>query len=370
MQQPDLRIIISGGGTGGHIFPAIAIADTLKKRIPDTKILFIGAKNKMEMLRVPEAGYKIEGLWISGLQRNFSLRNLLFPIKLILSLIKANKIIKKFKPSVVIGFGGYASGPALKAANWQNIPSLIQEQNSYPGITNRILAKKVNTICVAYTDMEKYFPKHKIVITGNPIRQDIIDIIGKKEKAYKYFELENHKNTLLIVGGSQGSLAINKSIINHIDEFKGAQIQVIWQTGKLFFETAKKACKTMQYERIRIFEFIDRMDYAYAIADMIVSRAGALAISEICAVKKPSILIPFPSAAEDHQTKNAMALVKKNAAVLIKNSDANQEVGKTILSLFSDENKRKILSENIEKLSITDSADRITDEIIKLIKQN
>jgi len=370
MQQADIKILISGGGSGGHIYPAIAIADTIKKRIPGIEILFIGAKGKMEMTRIPKAGYKIEGLWISGLQRKINLKNLLFPLKLLFSLTKANRIIKKFKPSVVVGVGGFASGPSLRIASWKGIPCLIQEQNSYPGITNRLLAKNVNAICVAYDNMQRFFPSQKIIKTGNPIRQEIIEIENKKEEAHAHFRLKEDKMVLLVVGGSQGSLAINESIIQHINEFTKENIQIIWQTGKLFYETAQKAAQTLPADMIKVHEFIDRMDYAYALADIVVSRAGAIAISELCAVKKPSILIPLPSAAEDHQTKNAMALVHNNAAILIQNDKARNEIGKTVLELIADDNKRNELSENIGKLAITDSAEKIADEIIKLIKHN
>ena len=366
-KQHNTKVIISGGGTGGHIFPAISIANALKKRKPETDILFVGAKGKMEMEKVPAAGYPIEGLWISGLQRKLTLKNLSFPFKVISSLIKANKIISQFKPDVVIGVGGYASGPTLRAATKKKIPSLIQEQNSFPGITNKLLAKDVSVICVAYDGMDKFFPENKIVKTGNPVRQEVIDINGKSEAACNFFKLDNHKKTILVVGGSQGALSINKAIHKYLDLFIKNDNQLIWQTGKYYFETAIEATKELKDKGVRTIEFIDRMDYAYSVADVIVSRAGAIAISEICAVGKPTIFIPLPTAAEDHQKKNALALVEKEAALFIENGDAINNLGNAVIELIKNENQQKELSSNLKKLAITNADERIVDEIFNLI---
>ena len=373
MKQSDnrhrLNVIISGGGTGGHIFPAIAIANALKNRVPDVNILFIGAKGKMEMEKVPAAGYPIEGLWISGLQRKLTLKNLTFPLKVISSMIKARKIISRFKPDVVIGVGGFASGPTLRVASNKGIPTLIQEQNSFPGITNKLLAKKVNRICVAYEGMEKYFPKEKIVLTGNPIRKEMVEIQGKKEEALKLFNLSSEKPVVLVIGGSQGALSINKSIHAQLDQFVENGIQLIWQTGKYYFNSAENAVKDFQSMGIRAVAFIDRMDYAYSLANVIISRAGAIAISEICAVGKPAIFVPLPSAAEDHQTKNAQALVDKNAALLIKDHEANNLLVNSVIKLIQDKEKQIELSQNLVKLAKKDADEKIADEILALVNQ-
>jgi UDP-N-acetylglucosamine--N-acetylmuramyl-(pentapeptide) pyrophosphoryl-undecaprenol N-acetylglucosamine transferase len=361
-------VIISGGGTGGHIFPAIAIANTLRTRIPDIDILFIGAKDKMEMEKVPAAGYPIEGLWISGLQRKLTLKNLSFPFKVLSSLVKAGTIINRFKPDVVVGVGGFASGPVLRIATNKGIPTVIQEQNSFPGITNRLLAKKVNKICVAFDGMEKYFPKEKIVLTGNPVRKEVIDIDGKKDEALKYFGLESGKKTILVIGGSQGALTINKSIHTNLDKFIKNDIHLIWQTGKYFFETAQAAVKDMSSNGIKAKAFIDKMDYAYALADVIISRAGAIAISEICAVGKPVILVPLPSAAEDHQTKNAMSLVEKNAAFMVRDAEVNSKLTDIAIQLINDPAGQQVMSRNLINLSHVDAAEKIADEILALIK--
>ncbi|MCF8369121.1 MAG: undecaprenyldiphospho-muramoylpentapeptide beta-N-acetylglucosaminyltransferase [Bacteroidales bacterium] len=363
--QQQHRYIISGGGTGGHIFPAIAIANAISAKV-DAEILFIGAKGKMEMEKVPAAGYKIEGLWISGLQRKLSLKNLSFPLKVISSLNRAKKIIKAFKPEVVIGVGGFASGPTLKAAQRKGIPTLIQEQNSFPGITNKLLAKSVNKICVAWEGLEKYFPANKIVITGNPIRKEVIQIEGKRKTAAAFFGLDPAKKTVLVVGGSQGSLAINKSIQLSLDRFKEDNVQLVWQTGIYFFDEADSLISDSNSGLIKVVKFIDRMDLAYALADVIVSRAGAIAISEICAVAKPPIFIPLPSAAEDHQTKNAESLEAKNAAILLHQNEADEKLGQVLFELIHDEKRQKELAGNLNKLAVINSADKIADEIIKL----
>jgi len=366
MQKKRRNIIISGGGTGGHIFPAIAIANAIKKRFADVDILFVGAKGKMEMSKVPEAGYPIKGLWISGLQRRLTIKNLLFPFKLISSLLKAGSIIKNFKPDVVIGVGGYASGPTLNMANRKNIATLIQEQNSFPGITNRLLAKKVNRVCVAYNNLDKYFPFGKIVLTGNPVREEVVNIDGKKDEANEFFNLKTGMKTVLVVGGSQGAVSINKSIAANINVFAKNNIQLIWQTGKFYYQEAIDMIG--ESESIKVHEFIKRMDLAYAAADLVVSRAGAIAISELSLVKKPVIFIPLPSAAEDHQSKNAKALVDKNAAFLIKDNEAEIKLPKLLESLIYNDEKLKELSKNISTFASPNATDLIVDEIEKLIK--
>jgi UDP-N-acetylglucosamine--N-acetylmuramyl-(pentapeptide) pyrophosphoryl-undecaprenol N-acetylglucosamine transferase len=371
MPQQVRKILISGGGTGGHIFPAIAIADALKEKFPRADILFVGAKGRMEMEKVPLAGYHIEGLWISGFQRSLTFRNLLFPIKLIVSLIKAGKIISDFKPEVVIGVGGYASGPIGQMAVKKKIPLVLQEQNSYAGVTNKILAKKASKICVAYEGMGKFFPKDKLVLTGNPIRKNVIDISGKREEALQYFELNKSKSVVLIVGGSQGARSINESVNNALELFVSNDLQLIWQTGKPYAPTARKVIleklNANDKKMVKVQEFINRMDLAYAAADIVVSRAGAIAISELCAVAKPSILIPLPSAAEDHQTKNALALADKDAAIHLKDADAPLELALEMIELAKDEEKKKQLATNIKKMAIPDSAAKIADEVIELM---
>ena len=366
-RQHRHKIVISGGGTGGHIFPAIAIANALKAKC-DADILFVGAKGRMEMEKVPAAGYPIEGLWISGLQRKITIKNLLFPFKVIASLQKAKQILKNFKPDAVVGVGGYASGPTLKAAVKLKIPALIQEQNSFPGITNKLLAKSVQKICVAYDGMEKFFPKEKIVITGNPIRNEVIQIEGKKAEAAKFFGLAENKQTVLVVGGSQGALAINKAIEKHLKDFDRDDFQLIWQTGKYYFEQAEPVVSNLNSKNIRVLAFIDRMDLAYAMADVIISRAGAIAISEICAVGKPPIFIPLPTAAEDHQTKNAKALVEKDAAILVANQKTEEELYPALKKLIENSTKQNELSSNLLKLAKTQAANEIADEILALIK--
>ncbi len=362
----NIKVIISGGGTGGHVFPAIAIANTLKKKVKGIEILFVGAKGKMEMEKVKAAGYPIEGLWISGLQRRLTYKNISVPFKIISSLLKSNRIIKNFKPDVVVGVGGYASWAVVKVASFKTIPTLIQEQNSFPGKTNINLSRKVNKICVAFSGMEKYFPELKIVLTGNPVRQEVVNIENKKEEAIKYFEFEPGKKILLAIGGSLGAKTINESIKKYLELFAKENIQVIWQTGKLFFETAKEAANIFSNNKIRVIDFIDRMDMAYAAADIIVSRAGAISVSELCIIGKPAVLIPSPNVAEDHQAKNALALVKSNAAILIKDSDSRLVLGKTVIELLNDDVKCKMLSDNIKTLALPHAADAIADEVIAL----
>ncbi|MEQ8624812.1 MAG: undecaprenyldiphospho-muramoylpentapeptide beta-N-acetylglucosaminyltransferase [Vicingaceae bacterium] len=360
------KIIISGGGTGGHIFPAIAIANAIKKKWPETEFLFVGAKGKMEMTKVPEAGYKIIGLPIMGLQRSFTVKNLKFPFKLIKSLRKARQIVKEFKPDLAIGVGGYASGPLLRAAKKANIPTMIQEQNSYAGLTNKLLGKKANKICVAYNGMEQFFPKDKLVLTGNPVRSEVIKLEGKKARAEEYFDLHKEKKTLFVFGGSLGAWSINEAVANAIESWSKENIQVIWQTGKLFHDKALKAAEGHE-SWLKVTEFINRMDLAYAAADLIVSRAGAIAVSEICLVKKPVIFVPLPSAAEDHQTKNANVLVTLGAAKLVKDSQVREVLGVQVINLIKNEDDLRSLSESIAPLGYHDAAELIADEAIKLI---
>ena len=361
-----LKVIISGGGTGGHIYPAIAIADAIKELKPNAEILFVGALGKMEMEKVPEAGYKIIGLWISGIQRKLTFQNLLFPFKLIDSLLKARKIIKRFQPNVAVGVGGYASAPTLQAATNKGIPSLLQEQNSYAGLTNKILSKSVKKICVAYPNMENYFPSEKIIFSGNPVRKDILELNHLKSAAYQHFGLNPNKKTLLVTGGSLGALTLNESVKNSISELLKADYQLIWQTGKFYIESIKAEFENQNSENVWFNAFIRRMDYAYAIADVVVARAGALSISELCLAGKPSILVPSPNVAEDHQTKNAMALVNQNAAILIKDTQARTELMNTANNMLSDTEKQNSLIQQIKTLAKPNAATDIAKEVIKL----
>jgi UDP-N-acetylglucosamine--N-acetylmuramyl-(pentapeptide) pyrophosphoryl-undecaprenol N-acetylglucosamine transferase len=368
--QPP-RIIISGGGTGGHIFPAIAIANALKEKCGgQVEILFVGAEGRMEMEKVPAAGYKIEGLWISGLQRKLTFKNLAFPFKVLSSLWKAKKIMKSFKPDAAVGTGGYASGPMLRVASKAGIPTLIQEQNSYPGITNRLLAQKVNKICVAYEGMEKYFPKSKIILTGNPVRQDILKLEGKRPRAAEFFKLDPDKKTVLVIGGSLGARTLNESMLAGLSVFKSEGIQLIWQTGKSFYPQAAEAVIAYEGHGIRAYDFISKMDYAYVMADAVISRAGASSVSELCLVKKACVLVPSPNVAEDHQTKNAQALVTHQAAILVKDADASKELVAQAVNVIKQEEVRKKLEVNISKMALSDSAIIIANEIMNLIHNN
>ena len=362
------KFIISGGGTGGHIFPAISIANALKVKFPDAEILFVGAIGRMEMERVPAAGYQIEGLPVSGFDRKNMLRNIVVLWNLMRSLYKARKIIRRFKPDIAIGVGGYASAPVLRAASAFGVPTLIQEQNSYAGVTNKLLAKRASRICVAYDDMGYFFPKDKIIKTGNPVRQDLFAVKPKDPKAFEFFGFDAAKKTILIVGGSLGARTINQSVIAHLDKLAKADIQVIWQTGKFYIEEAKKAFEPFSTSQIYITEFVSRMDYAYSVADLVISRAGASSISELCLLAKPVILVPSPNVAEDHQTKNAMALVKKDAAVMIRDVVAREEMIPLALKLVFDDKKLMDLSKNILTLAEQNSAERIADEVEKIIK--
>ena len=360
-----LKFILSGGGTGGHIYPAIAIANELKKRFPEAEFLFVGAKDKMEMQKVPQAGYAIKGLWIAGLQRKLTLQNALFPIKLLSSLWESRKILKSFKPDVVIGTGGFASGPLLNVANSLNIPTLIQEQNSYPGITNKLLSKKAAKICVAYENLERFFPKEKMILTGNPVRQDLIDVSSKREEAITFFKLDPKKKTLLVLGGSLGARRINQLIEKELDFLLSQNIQIIWQCGKLYLNDYSKY---NEKDNVQVVAFIDRMDLVYAAADVVISRSGASSVSELCIVGKPTIFIPSPNVAEDHQTKNAKAISDKNGAILIKESELDAKFETFFSDLISNESKQTELSQNIKKLAKPNATKDIVEEIIKLIK--
>lgn len=353
------RFIISGGGTGGHIFPAIAIADELKRRLPEAEILFVGAKDRMEMQKVPQAGYPIEGLWISGLQRKLSWQNLLFPLKFISSLLKSRSIIKRFKPDAVIGTGGFASGAVVKVAGQMGIPTFIQEQNSYAGITNKMLAKNAHKICVAYDAMEQFFPKEKIVKTGNPIRDGLLNIAEYRSEGLSYFHLDSQQKTLLVLGGSLGARRINQLIEQQLPLFEQLGVQVLWQCGKLYYEEYKK----YNSEQVRVLAFIDRMELAYAAADVIISRAGASSVSELCVVGKPVIFIPSPNVAEDHQTKNARAIADKQAAILLRESELNEQFANTFSKLIADEAQQEVLSAHIKALAQPNA----TKDIVNLI---
>ena len=358
------KIILSGGGTGGHIYPAIAIANELKLRFPESEFLFVGAKDRMEMEKVPQAGYQIKGLWITGIQRQLTLKNMMFPFKLISSLWNARKIINQFKPDVEIGTGGFASGPLLHIAALKGIPSLIQEQNSYPGITNKLLSKKVAKVCVAYNGLERFFPSEKIIKTGNPVRQDLLDISSKRAEAIKHFNLIEGKQTLLVLGGSLGAKAIDELMVNELDFLQTLNIQVIWQCGKLYYQTYKLYGNT---KHVQVHQFINKMDYAYAAADFIISRAGASSVSELCIVGKPVVFVPSPYVAEDHQTKNANAIVKENAAILIAQEDLKVDFKNKFGQLVASKEKQEELSQNIKKLALINATKDIADQVEKLL---
>ncbi len=359
------RFILSGGGTGGHIYPAIAIANELKKRYPGSDILFVGASDRMEMEKVPQAGYEIQGLWISGLQRKLSFKNLMFPIKLVSSLIKAAKIVRRFQPHVVIGTGGYASGPLLKVASGKGIPCVLQEQNSYAGITNKLLARRAAKICVAYDGMERYFPVEKIVKTGNPVRRDIVSGHTNTDEAYAYFGLDPDKTTLLVLGGSLGARRINQLVASELSFFSRFDLQMIWQCGKLYYETYK----AHDSGPVKVYQFLNRMDYAYAVADIIISRAGAGTVSELCLAGKPVILVPSPHVAEDHQTKNAQALVERDAALMIPEAGLEDRFEPEFSDLFLSQQQKMRLGSNIRAMGMPDATERIVDEIEKLLPQ-
>ncbi len=360
-----MRIIISGGGTGGHIYPAVAIANELKAIDSAIEILFVGAEGKMEMEKVPKAGYQIVGLPIAGINRSNLLANIGLPIKLAKSLLKARSVIKDFKPDVVVGVGGYASGPTLLMASLMNIPILIQEQNSYAGVTNKFLAKKAKKICVAYPNMNKFFPADKIILTGNPVRKDILETKSKRSQAMAHFGLDPERKTLLIIGGSQGARTINEAILAGLNDLISNDLQVIWQTGKLFIDRAKSGVEALQTKRIYVSDFIYEMDLAYSAADLVVSRAGALSVSELCLAAKPSILVPLPTAAEDHQTQNAMALVNNQAAILVKDIEAREILIDEVVKLADNQVIMSQLSQNIQSLGKPNAGQEIAREVLK-----
>jgi UDP-N-acetylglucosamine--N-acetylmuramyl-(pentapeptide) pyrophosphoryl-undecaprenol N-acetylglucosamine transferase len=360
------KIILSGGGTGGHIYPAIAIANELKARFPKSEFLFVGAKDKMEMQKVPQAGYKITGLWIAGIQRRLTFKNLLFPFKLLVSLLKSTLIINAFKPDIVIGTGGFASGPLLQVATMKGVPTLIQEQNSFPGITNKLLSKKVNKVCVAYKGLEQFFPKEKLILTGNPVRQDLLDLDQKLAEAQTFFNLDPNKKTLLVLGGSLGARRMNQLIESELDYLEALGIQLVWQCGKLYVEDYNKYNSN---KGVQVHAFLNRMDLAYAAADVVISRAGASSVSELCVVGKPVIFIPSPNVSEDHQTKNALAISEKNAALLISEKDLESTFETQFSELIASESQQKILSTNIKKLALKQATQTIADEIEKLLNK-
>ncbi len=362
-----IKIIVSGGGTGGHIFPAISIANALKKQNANCEIMFVGAEGKMEMEKVPAAGYKIVGLPIRGLQRKLTKENLKFVPRLIKSLKLAKKILNEFKPDAVVGVGGYASGPLLYLASKKKIPTLIQEQNSYAGITNKILAKKANKICVAYEGMDRFFSKKKIVITGNPVREDLLYVDLKKQEALEYFGLSASRKTILIVGGSLGARTINNSVLHGLDAVNQANVQVIWQTGKFYKKELQQKLENRCSKNLKIFDFLSRMDLAYAATDLVISRAGAGTISELCLVGKPSVLVPSPNVAEDHQTKNAMALVEKNAAIMVKDVDAKKHLMTRALKLIENEKEQTELAKNCKLLAKPNAAKDIANQVFTMI---
>lgn len=360
------RIMISGGGTGGHIYPAIAIADALKA-VAEVEILFVGAKGRMEMKKVPEAGYQIVGLWISGIQRKLSLKNLLFPFKLLSSLWKSSGLIKKFKPHAVVGVGGYASGPLLYVASRKRIPTLIQEQNSYAGLTNKWLAGRVQKICVAHDGMEKYFPENKLVITGNPVRNHILLDDARRKDSYEFFGFSPEKKTVFMTGGSLGARTMNEAMLAALPGWAEQDVQVIWQTGGFYYEEMKSRTEGMDMSRVYQVDFLREMDKAYQVADVVVARAGALSIAELELTGKASILIPSPNVAEDHQTKNALDLVNRDAALMLKDEEAIENLEGRVLELLDRENERTALSKNIRQLAKSRAAESIANEIMKLV---
>ncbi len=369
-EDKKYKLLMSGGGTGGHIFPAIAIADGIKAKLSDVDILFVGAKGRMEMEKVPQAGYPILGLWISGIQRSLTPKNLIFPFKLLNSLLKARRIVRQFQPDVVVGTGGYASGPLLKAAANAGFPTLILEQNSYPGITNRWLGKVVDVVCTAYDGMEKYFPAGKIVITGSPIRENILKMKVTTAEARKFFGLEGNRKTLLIIGGSQGARRINEAVVQQVEQLLATGMQIIWQTGKLSLEMAEKSLLNSRLRnRVIVKDFIYEMDKAYAAADVVVSRAGAIAIAEIIQMNKPAVFIPLPSAAEDHQTRNARSLVEKKAALLLEEKNAPRNFFVVVNGLMRDEEKKEIIKKNLRQFEHGDATEKIVEQVLKLTEQ-
>jgi len=367
MTMSQLRVIISGGGTGGHIFPAIAIAKALQRKHPNTEILFVGAKGRMEMEKVPAAGFKIVGLNIAGFQRGSMLKNIFLPFKLAASLLQAISVVRTFKPDVAIGVGGYASGPLLRVASWLGVPTALQEQNSFAGVTNKILARNAQVVCTAYEGMEKVFTGAKVVLTGNPVRNEIANGSVQRSDALAFFGLDGSKKTILVIGGSLGANTLNRSVEAAMQRIQSEPVQVLWQTGKLYYENCKQS--VMGFSNIHPHMFIDRMDMAYAAADVIVSRAGALSISELQLIGKPVILVPSPNVAEDHQTHNAMALVSKNAAIMIKDDEARLNLMSAAIDLLSDDLRCKTLAENIAKMAMRNADESIVNEVLKVCKK-
>ncbi len=364
--QHSLRVMISGGGTGGHIFPAIAIANAVREREHAAEFLFVGAEGKMEMEKVPAAGYAIEGLPIRGFQRGSIMKNIGLPWRLLRSMLKARRLVREFRPHVAVGVGGYASGPLLAAAQRMHVPTLIQEQNSFPGKTNVYLGKRVDRVCVAYTGMERFFPKEKVLFTGNPVRQDVVRLTGKRPRGMEFFGLAEGRPVVFITGGSLGARGINHGVRAALAAWKVAGLQVIWQTGKNFYDEAKDATAALDYSDCKVHEFVTRMDLAYAVADLVVARAGAISVSELCLVRKPAVLVPLPTAAEDHQTYNARALTDIGAAVLLRDADTVAQLGPLVISLLSDQDHLDHLSTRIADLAIGDAAEVIAAEVIRL----
>ena len=358
------RIMLSGGGTGGHIFPAIAIANEIKRRYPDAEIRFVGAQDKMEMQKVPAAGYPIDGLWIAGIQRKLTVDNLLFPVKLSSSLFKSRRLLKAFKPDVVIGTGGFASGPLLQMANSMGIPTLVQEQNSYPGITNKMLSKKAHKICVAYEGLERFFPKEKIVVTGNPVRKDLIQLGGLRDEAMQALGLDPNKKTLLVLGGSLGARRINQLIESKLFLFAAHDIQLVWQCGKLYYNDYQKHHNG---QSVWVMDFIERMDYVYAATDFIISRSGASSVSELCIVGKPVVFIPSPNVAEDHQTKNAKAIAENEGAILLREAELDAQFETVFSHLLENEQLQARLASQIKRLALPKATEDIVDQVEKLL---
>lgn len=367
--QPPLKVLISGGGTGGHIFPAIAIANAVKDRVPDARFLFVGALGKMEMQKVPAAGFEITGLPIRGFQRGKVLGNLGLPWRLLRSMMMARRIVRTFKPDVAVGTGGYASGPVLAAAQRANVPTLIQEQNSHAGATNRMLAKRAAAICVAYPGMDRYFPKEKIHLTGNPVRQDMVRLAGKRERGFEHFGLKANAPVVLVTGGSLGARGINRGIEAALGAFKANGVQLVWQTGTPFLDQAQRAVREAGYADAHVHEFIIRMDLAYAVADVVVARAGAISVSELCCTGLPSVLVPLPSAAEDHQTSNARMLADRDAAVLVKDADAAGGLEREVLRLIADPAERTRLGNAIAALAKPGATDDIAAEVVRIARK-
>ncbi|MFM9007918.1 MAG: undecaprenyldiphospho-muramoylpentapeptide beta-N-acetylglucosaminyltransferase [Bacteroidota bacterium] len=360
-----MRVVISGGGTGGHIFPAIAIANALRSIRPETEFLFVGAEGRMEMEKVPAAGYDIVGLPIAGIKRELSVDNLRFPFKLVRSLMKAGSVVRKFNPDVAVGVGGYASGPMLYIASRRGVPTLIQEQNSFPGITNRLLSRKASAICVAYPGMERFFPADRIVFTGNPVRKELLDTAGLRDEAFRFFGLDPSLPTLLVVGGSQGARSINQAVRSGIELLNAAGVQLIWQTGKAFLQDARKAVAPLG-AKAWVDAFITRMDLAYANSDVVIGRAGASTVSELCIVRKPAILVPLPTAAEDHQTKNCKALVDQGAAILVTDDQASSRLIHDALELLRNPDRRRSLAEKLGSLARPHAAEEIAQHVIRI----